>query len=112
MPLFGAATELLVRFVQAKADGDPSEVADTTALARLLLTVASAMGVIASSEANREALREVARVSLGPFARSGRDRTLGQSGLQAGAVALSPNRRWPVESGRSPNRRPVRPKTR
>ena len=38
-----------------------------------LSTVASAMGVIASSEANREALREVARVSLGPFARSGRD---------------------------------------
>jgi hypothetical protein len=73
MPLFGAATELLVRFVQAKADGDLPEVADTLALARLLSTVASAMGVIASSEANREALREVARVSLGPIARSGKD---------------------------------------
>ncbi|KQP44712.1 hypothetical protein ASF34_21535 [Methylobacterium sp. Leaf106] len=73
MTLFGAATELLVRFVQAKADGDLPEDADTAALARFLSTVASGMGVIASSKANREALREAARVSLSPFARSGRD---------------------------------------
>lgn len=61
MPLFGAATEILVRFVQAKADRDLPEDAHTAALARFLSTVASGMGVIASCQA----LREVARVSLG-----------------------------------------------
>ncbi|TGE00236.1 TetR/AcrR family transcriptional regulator [Methylobacterium nonmethylotrophicum] len=61
-------TELRERFVRAQADGDLPEGSDPAALARFLSTVASGMGVLASSGADREALREVARVSLGAFA--------------------------------------------
>ena len=60
-------TELRERFVQAKRDGDLGAEADPVALARFLSTVASGMGVLASSGADREALREVARVSLSAF---------------------------------------------
>ncbi|KMO30930.1 TetR family transcriptional regulator [Methylobacterium tarhaniae] len=60
-------TELRERFVRAKRDGDLAEDGDPAALARFLSTVASGMGVLASSGADREALREVARVSLGAF---------------------------------------------
>jgi AcrR family transcriptional regulator len=59
--------ELRERFVQARHDGDLSPEADPAALARFLSTVASGMGVLASSGADREALREVARVSLSAF---------------------------------------------
>ncbi|CAO4150284.1 TetR family transcriptional regulator [Methylorubrum thiocyanatum] len=64
-------TELRERFVQAQQDGDLAEAADPAALARFLSTVASGMGVLASSGADRGALREVARVSLSAF--PGRD---------------------------------------
>jgi AcrR family transcriptional regulator len=64
-------TELLGRFVQAKEDGDLPADADPVALARFLSTVASGMGVMASSGANRDALRTVAYVSLNAFTRSG-----------------------------------------
>ena len=59
--------ELRERFVEAQRDGDLGPEADPAALARFLSTVASGMGVLASSGADREALREVARVSLGAF---------------------------------------------
>lgn len=60
-------TELRERFAAAQRDGDLGASADPAALARFLSTVASGMGVLASSGADREALREVARVSLGAF---------------------------------------------
>jgi AcrR family transcriptional regulator len=60
-------TELRERFVRAQEDGDLAESADPGALARFLSTVASGMGVLASSGADRDALREVARVSLNAF---------------------------------------------
>jgi AcrR family transcriptional regulator len=66
-------TELRERFARARGQGDLAESADPAALARFLSTVASGMGVLASSGADRDALREVARVSLGAFAnQSGR----------------------------------------
>ena len=61
--------ELRERFIQAQQDGDLPADSDPVALARFLSTVASGMGVLASSGADREALREVARVSLRAFAR-------------------------------------------
>jgi AcrR family transcriptional regulator len=62
-------TELRERFAQARRDGDLEEDSDPAALARFLSAVASGMGVLASSGADREALREVAQVSLRAFAR-------------------------------------------
>ena len=61
--------ELRERFIQAQQDGDLPTDSDPVALARFLSTVASGMGVLASSGADREALREVARVSLRAFAK-------------------------------------------
>jgi len=61
--------ELRERFERAKAEGDLPEEGNPAALARFLSTVASGMGVLASSGADREALREVARVSLAAFPR-------------------------------------------
>lgn len=61
--------ELRERFIRARQDGDLPADSDPVALARFLSTVASGMGVLASSGADREALREVARVSLRAFAR-------------------------------------------
>lgn len=63
-------TELRERFVEAKQGGGLPAEADPAALARFLSTVASGMGVLASSGANRDALREVARVSLSAFPKS------------------------------------------
>ena len=73
-------TELRERFVQAERDGDLQEAADPVALARFLSTVASGMGVLASSGANRDALREVARVSLSAFPDNGEPGGPGHSG--------------------------------
>jgi AcrR family transcriptional regulator len=64
-------TELRERFVKAKQDGDLSNEVDPAALARFLSTVASGMAVLASSGADRNALWDVARVSLGAFPDSG-----------------------------------------
>ncbi|MGE8130228.1 TetR/AcrR family transcriptional regulator [Methylobacterium sp. NPDC080182] len=61
--------ELRERFIRARQDGDLPADSDPVALARFLSTVASGMGVLASSGADREALREVARVSLRAFAK-------------------------------------------
>jgi AcrR family transcriptional regulator len=61
-----AATEdqLRERFVEAKREGDLKETADPVALARYVSAVSVGMGVMASSGADREALRQVAAVSV------------------------------------------------
>jgi AcrR family transcriptional regulator len=59
--------QLRDRFVQAKAEGDLTSTADAAALARYLSAVTAGMGVMASSGADREALRQVAVVSLKAF---------------------------------------------
>ena len=59
--------ELRERFAKAKADGDLTATADPSALARYLSAVTVGMGVMASSGADREALRQVAVVSLKAF---------------------------------------------
>ncbi|MBB4421623.1 AcrR family transcriptional regulator [Bradyrhizobium sp. CIR48] len=56
--------QLRDRFVRAKADGDLKESADPAALARYVSAVAVGMGVMASSGADREALRQVASVAV------------------------------------------------
>lgn len=56
--------QLRERFVTAKNDGDLKETADPAALARYLSAVSVGMGVMASSGADREALRQVASVSV------------------------------------------------
>lgn len=52
------------RFVRAKAEGDLKESADPGALARYVSAVAVGMGVMASSGAEREALRQVASIAV------------------------------------------------
>jgi AcrR family transcriptional regulator len=59
--------QLRDRFAKAKADGDLTATADPAALARYLSAVTVGMGVMASSGADREALRQVAAVSLKAF---------------------------------------------
>jgi AcrR family transcriptional regulator len=59
--------QLRERFVKAKAEGDLKETADPAALARYLSAVNAGMGVMASSGADREALRQVAAVSVKAF---------------------------------------------
>ncbi|MEH2567640.1 TetR/AcrR family transcriptional regulator [Bradyrhizobium sp. AZCC 2289] len=59
--------QLRQRFAKAKADGDLTATADPSALARYLSAVTVGMGVMASSGADREALRQVAVVSLKAF---------------------------------------------
>jgi hypothetical protein len=59
--------QLRERFVRAKAEGDLKPTADAAALARYLSAVTAGMGVMASSGADREALRQVAGVSLKAF---------------------------------------------
>jgi AcrR family transcriptional regulator len=59
--------QLRDRFVRAKAVGDLKETADPAALARYLSAVSAGMGVMASSGADREALRQVAAVSVKAF---------------------------------------------
>ena len=61
--------QLRDRFAQAKADGDLGADAEPAALARYISAVTVGMGVMASSGSDREALRQVAAVSLGAFDR-------------------------------------------
>lgn len=56
--------QLRDRFIRAKADGDLKESADPAALARYVSAVAVGMGVMASSGADREALRQVASMAV------------------------------------------------
>ncbi|MBH5396981.1 TetR/AcrR family transcriptional regulator [Bradyrhizobium sp. CNPSo 4010] len=56
--------QLRDRFVRAKAEGDLKESADPAALARYVSAVSVGMGVMASSGADREALRQVAKVAV------------------------------------------------
>jgi AcrR family transcriptional regulator len=59
--------QLRERFARAKADGDLPTSADPAALARYLSAVTVGMGVMASSGADREALRQIAVISLKAF---------------------------------------------
>jgi len=59
--------QLRDRFVRAKEEGDLPSDADPAALARYLSAVIAGMGVLASSGANRDDLREIALVSLRAF---------------------------------------------
>ncbi|MDD1530234.1 TetR family transcriptional regulator [Bradyrhizobium sp. WBOS7] len=56
--------QLRERFIRAKAEGDLKETADPAALARYVSAVSVGMGVMASSGADREALRQVADVAV------------------------------------------------
>ncbi|MFT4117601.1 TetR/AcrR family transcriptional regulator [Bradyrhizobium sp.] len=56
--------QLRERFVRAKAEGDLKETADPAALARYISAVSVGMGVMASSGADRDALRQVASVAV------------------------------------------------
>ncbi|QQO12294.1 TetR/AcrR family transcriptional regulator [Bradyrhizobium diazoefficiens] len=56
--------QLRDRFIRAKAEGDLRASADPAALARYVSAVAVGMGVMASSGADREALRQVASVAV------------------------------------------------
>jgi AcrR family transcriptional regulator len=59
--------QLCDRFVRAKQEGDLAADADPAALARYLSAVIAGMGVLASSGANRDHLRQIALVSLKAF---------------------------------------------
>lgn len=56
--------QLRDRFVRAREEGDLQPSADPTALARYISAVSVGMGVMASSGADRAALREVAAVAV------------------------------------------------
>jgi AcrR family transcriptional regulator len=56
--------QLCERFTRAKSEGDLKETADPLALARYVSAVSVGMGVMASSGADREALRQVAAVAV------------------------------------------------
>ena len=56
--------QLRERFVRAKAEGDLKPTSDPAALARYVSAVSVGMGVMASSGADREALRQVANVAV------------------------------------------------
>ena len=56
--------QLRDRFVRAKAEGDLKPNSDPAALARYVSAVSVGMGVMASSGADREALRQVASVAV------------------------------------------------
>lgn len=56
--------QLRDRFIRARAEGDLKESVDPAALARYVSAVAVGMGVMASSGADREALRQVASVAM------------------------------------------------
>ncbi len=74
-----AEDQLRDRFIRAKAEGDLTADADPTALARYLSAVIAGMGVLASSGATREDLRQIALVSVKAF------------GEQPGVRAADPN---------------------
>jgi AcrR family transcriptional regulator len=59
--------QLRERFVRAKEEGDLAPDADPAALARYLSAVIAGMGVLASSGASRDDLRQIALVSLRAF---------------------------------------------
>jgi AcrR family transcriptional regulator len=59
--------QLRERFMRAKQEGDLPDDADPAALARYLSAVIVGMGVLASSGASREELREVGLLSLAAF---------------------------------------------
>lgn len=59
--------QLRDRFIRAKAEGDLKPTSDPAALARYVFAVSVGMGVMASSGANREALRQVAAVAIDAF---------------------------------------------
>lgn len=56
--------QLRERFVRAKAEGDLKDTSDPAALARYVSAVSVGMGVMASSGADCEALRQVASVAV------------------------------------------------
>ncbi|KYK49184.1 TetR family transcriptional regulator [Bradyrhizobium liaoningense] len=56
--------QLRDRFIRAKAEGDLKPTSDPAALARYVSAVSVGMGVMASSGADREALRQVADVAV------------------------------------------------
>ncbi len=59
--------QLRARFARAKQEGDLGSDADPAALARYLSAVTAGMGVLASSGADRDALRQVALLALRAF---------------------------------------------
>lgn len=67
--------QLRDRFVRAKAEGDLNESADPAALARYVSAVSVGMGVMASSGADREALRQVADVAVQAVEAQSTDKT-------------------------------------
>jgi AcrR family transcriptional regulator len=62
-----AEIQLRDRFIRAKAEGDLSADADPMALARYLSALIAGMGVLASSGASREDLRQIAQVAAITF---------------------------------------------
>lgn len=60
--------QLRDRFMRARAEGDLKPASDPAALARYVFAVSVGMGVMASSGADREALRQVAAVAIDAFA--------------------------------------------
>ena len=67
--------QLRERFVRAKAEGDLKPSSDPAALARYVSAVSVGMGVMASSGADREALRQVADVAVQAVEAQSADRT-------------------------------------
>ncbi|MCK1360803.1 TetR/AcrR family transcriptional regulator [Bradyrhizobium sp. 199] len=67
--------QLRDRFIRAKAEGDLKPSSDPAALARYVLAVSVGMGVMASSGADREALRQVADVAVQAVEAQSADRT-------------------------------------
>ncbi|MFB6416453.1 MULTISPECIES: TetR/AcrR family transcriptional regulator [Bradyrhizobium] len=67
--------QLRDRFIRAKAEGDLKPSSDPAALARYVLAVSVGMGVMASSGADREALRQVASVAVQAVEAQSADRT-------------------------------------
>ncbi|QOG19301.1 MULTISPECIES: TetR/AcrR family transcriptional regulator [Bradyrhizobium] len=67
--------QLRERFVRAKAEGDLKDTSDPAALARYVSAVSVGMGVMASSGADREALRQVASVAVQAVEAQSADRT-------------------------------------
>ncbi|WP_448032838.1 TetR/AcrR family transcriptional regulator [Bradyrhizobium liaoningense] len=67
--------QLRDRFVRAKAEGDLKPTSDPAALARYVSAVSVGMGVMASSGADREALRQVASVAVQAVEAQSADKT-------------------------------------
>ncbi|MGY3036773.1 AcrR family transcriptional regulator [Bradyrhizobium sp. USDA 4354] len=67
--------QLRERFIRAKAEGDLKPTSDPAALARYISAVSVGMGVMASSGADREALRQVASVAVQAIEAQSADKT-------------------------------------